>query len=235
MKKYLNVSIEDFLQSIVNSNTKNFRSDFEIDKQMFLAAAERNWKQDKVFLWMSRENGTHCVREYEAFIKDSAAHTTWKHYADTDSEHIVAYAVELTGYNNGVLFGNIYELDYKAHVADMINKAVEPLEVQKFFEDGFVSHAPLERSSYGYYTGLVEEHGSIIDSLFVPVDEERLTNILAAQGRERNTYSPAKISEHIVSQGSLDDVLSTAKKLSSASADADKSKIVIDKGREQII
>lgn len=232
MKKYLNVSIEDFLQKIVNSNTKNFRSDFEIDKQMLSAAAERDWKPGKVFLWLSRENGTHCVREYEAFIKDSTAYTTWKHCADTDSEQIVAYAVEVSGYNNGALCGNIYELDYKAHVAEMINKAVEPLEVQKFFEDGFVSHVPLDRSSYGYYAGLVEEHGSIVDSLFAPVDEARLTDILAAQGRERSKLSLAKTSERLVSQGSLDEVLATAKNLSSATAAGDKSKTAIDKGRE---
>lgn len=135
---------------------------------------------------LSRTNGTQCVKEYEAFIRDSGAYITWQYYASESSDHpIVACTIEITGLEDGVVMGNVYDLDYLAHAAEVEKRAVVPLEYEKTFEDGFVAHVPFDRSSSGYYQPLIEEHGTIVDSLAIPCDKEKLAFVLADQKRER--------------------------------------------------
>ena len=101
--------------------------------------------------------------------------------------------------------GNLYELDYLAH-AEMVKKnAVPAFEVVKTFEDGFVAQMSLDRSSYGYWLGFVEEHGAIVESRTLPEDKEMLGMILAEQKRERDKMTPAKDASRTV-----DDILADA-------------------------
>lgn len=187
MKKFLDVPVVDFLQKVVDDNTQNYCEDFELDKQIFAEVAAGGRLEGNVWLWMSRQHGTQCMSEKEVFVKNSPAYSTWN-YFDNDfvGESIKAYAVEVTGVKGDVVYGNVYELDYRAHVAEVVKNAVEPLEVRKVFEDGYVDHVSPERSCYAYYSGLVAEHGAIVDSLWVPLDEDELTCVLSAQKRARD-------------------------------------------------
>ena len=182
--KYMDVDVIAFLEEKMLGNTKHFQSDFDIDKQMLNRLVMNPCKEDKTLLWLSRSHGTQCQREFEAFIKDTAAHNTWKYYVNS-SEPIIAYAVELTGKENGIIRGNLYELDYPAHVALVTSKAVEPLERVSTFHDGFEHRTPHGRGSYVYYAPLVEEHGAIVHSLDLPRDKEAHAQILSEQKASR--------------------------------------------------
>lgn len=59
---------------------------------------------------MSCPSGTHCFRERDVFVKDTAAHNTWRFHKEQTRDPILAYAVELTGKVDGKLMGNLYEL-----------------------------------------------------------------------------------------------------------------------------
>lgn len=210
MKKYLNVNVIDFLQKVVDENTKHYKEDFEYDKAYFKkSVGKQHDRCSDSLLWLSRENGTLCVREFEAFIKDSPAHISWKYYAGDDfnvPENVVAYSVKLCEEKNGVVLGDIYELDYKMHVSEMIADAVPGHEVEKYFDDGYHMRAPLKESSYGRFASLIEEHGPIVDSLVVPESEDALIGVLRKQNMMRSKMPVAHINPP-----RLDDIISDAK------------------------
>lgn len=194
LRKYLDIEIVPFLREQMESNTVHYQSDFEIDQKILARGAASDRPEDKTYLWLSRPCGTHCVKEHDAFIQQSPAHNTWRFYAEQTRDPIVAFAVEITGRKNGDLHGNVYELDYRAHAAEVIRKAVAPLEVEKIFEDGFSMRFPLETGM----TGLREaahEHGQIMDSLYVPRDQDALSLVLTEQTMQRDKM---KLSQYLM-------------------------------------
>ena len=104
MVKFIDVDIIYCLKQIVKKNTVFFQTDFEIDKIIFKEYAESDNSEDKYWLWMARFHGTHCLRERDVFIKDTAEHNAWIYYEDSKSQHILSYAVEITGVYDGVIF-----------------------------------------------------------------------------------------------------------------------------------
>lgn len=195
LRKYMDVDVIALLEERMKRNTLHYQSDFQIDKEMIQRCAQSAKKEDKTLLWMSRLSGTFCHRESEVFTSDSSAHNTWHFYAEQMNDSILPCAVEIKGIQNGVVCGNVYDLDFKALSADITAKSVASLEVEKTFEDGFVDRVPIERSSYGYYAGLVEKHGSVVDSLSIPRDKEQLSAVLAQQKQNRDRMKEADISD----------------------------------------
>lgn len=185
-KKYMNVDVIAFLEEKMKSNTKSYQGDFEKDKDIFnrLVHSERN--EDKTLLWLSRSMGTQCVKENDAFVQGSEAYITWRFYADQISDSFIAFSVELTGMRDGVIYGNLYELDFFAHASEVAAKAVMPSAYIKTFEDGFVVEVPYDKSSYGYYLELVSDHGRIVDSLAEPQDKELHASIISEQKMKRS-------------------------------------------------
>ena len=204
MRKYLDVPVIEFLQKVVDENTESFQKDFEIDKVVFAEVADGGKMVGNVWLWMSRQHGTQCMCEQEVFVKDSPAYSTWCYY-DNDfvAESIKAYAVEVAGVKDGIVYGNVYELDYRAHVAEVRRRAVEGGMVHKVFQDGYVDQVSPERGCYGYYAPLVEEHGAIVDSLWAPKDELELLDVLRDQKRNRDKLRVGKYKQDVANVDKL--------------------------------
>ena len=112
MNKFENVDIFASLDAIMRQNTGFFQSDFDIDKEIIAKAAASPNREDKTLLWFCRPSGTHCFKERDVFLKDTAAHNTWCFYKEQTCDCVLAYAVELTGRERGKIKGNLYELDY---------------------------------------------------------------------------------------------------------------------------
>lgn len=193
-RKYMDVDIVAFLEKQMKDHVQHYQSDFDVDIKVINKAAASDRKEDKTLLWMGRIMGTHCLKEHDAFIRDTAAYSTWRYYAEQSREPIIAYTAEITGTVNGVIRGNVYELDYRAHAGEMLMFAVDPAEVEKTYQDGFVDRVPVGRSSYGYYVSLVEKHGPIIDSLTHPRDKKQHAAVLSQQKvlRELLKAAPSK-------------------------------------------
>ena len=113
--KFENMDLFASLEAIMKQNTGFYQSDLDIDKEIIAKAAASPHREDKTLLWFCRPSGTHCFRERDVFLKDTAPHNTWRFYMEQTSDRVLAYAIELTGKERGKIKGNLYELDYSKH------------------------------------------------------------------------------------------------------------------------
>ena len=127
--KFENVDLFASLNAVMKQNTGFYQSDLEIDKEIIAKAAASPRKEDKTLLWFCRPSGTHCFRERDVFLKDTAPHNTWRFYMEQTSDRVLAYAIELTGKERGKIKGNLYELDYSKHYERVKEKEL-PAEPQ---------------------------------------------------------------------------------------------------------
>ena len=137
MQKFKNVNVESFLEQVMKSNTKSHQDDFEVDKKMLKEAMLSDSPDEKYLVWLSRTNGTHCLRENDIFIKESTAYYTWQQWAEPKrDEKIIAFAIHITGSMDGKPVADVYELDYTAH-AEMVKKDALSSDVKVLhFEHG---------------------------------------------------------------------------------------------------
>ena len=105
LSKFDDVDVFASLSAILKQNTGFYQSDFDIDKSIITQAAASPQKEDKTLLWLCRPMGTHCFRERDVFLKDTAPHNTWRFYREQTSDRILAYAIELTGTEHGKVKG----------------------------------------------------------------------------------------------------------------------------------
>ena len=124
------------LEAIMKQNTAFYQSDFEIDKRILREAASRPAAEEKRLLWFSRPSGTCCFWERDVFLKDTRQHNTWRFYGEQTRDKILAYAVELTGKENGIIKGNLYELDYPQHFREVVEKSLPADNYTLLYEHG---------------------------------------------------------------------------------------------------
>ena len=136
LSKFENVDVIASLEAIMKQNTAFYQSDFEIDKRILREAASRPAAEEKRLLWFSRPSGTCCFRERDVFLKDTRQHNTWRFYGEQTRDKILAYAVELTGKENGIIKGNLYELDYPQHFREVVEKSLTADNYTLLYEHG---------------------------------------------------------------------------------------------------
>ena len=76
------ISLIAFLDEVVSRNTQHYKKDFELDAQKLRDALNSPYMDEWIFYFMSRPNGTWCVLERDAFLRDSDGYKIWTHYAD---------------------------------------------------------------------------------------------------------------------------------------------------------
>ena len=80
LSKFEDVDVFASLNAVLKQNTGFYQSDLEIDKEIIAKAAASPHREDKTLLWFCRPSGTHCFRERDVFLKDTAPHNTWRAY-----------------------------------------------------------------------------------------------------------------------------------------------------------
>lgn len=203
MRKYKNVDIVAALGAVVELNTVNYKSDFRYDIERFKEAVRHPDGENGRFLFMSRHSGTWCVKEREAYIKDSEAFNIWNGYAtilgDINSymssvivtDRILAYAVEIKGVENGHIKGDIYELDYRDHIRELSSVALPKHTVTAKYEDGTVLTLP-PKDHDGRRERLYYQHGKLLDYMPNPENENILRDILRqARDKRESESTPA--------------------------------------------
>jgi hypothetical protein len=189
----MNVDVIAALGAVVELNTEHYKSDFQYDIELFKRAASEPDGENSRLLWLSRQSGTECFAERDVYFKDCHAHNSWCYYADSGGG-VKAFAVEITGAENGSVKGNLCELDYPAHVRD-VKKAALPVEMVALkFKDGAELTLPFQRFN-AEFQALSREHGQLIDRRNEPQDSAALVAILADAHRERQderVYRPAE-------------------------------------------
>ena len=211
MNKFENVDELASLQQIMQQNTAAFQNDFDIDKKILTQAAKSKNAEDKVYLWFSRPNGTHCLRERDVFLRGTREHNTFRFYHEQTKERVLAYAVVLSGMESGKVKGSIYELDYAAKAELAIQTALRTDNNRLIYENGS-RELPKE---YRFEATPDREYGKFMRYEAVPHDPDTLRDLLRDESRKRERLKPGNFKEHI---GRLSDekVLAEAQRLSAA-------------------
>ena len=193
MNKFENVDIFASLDAIMRQNTGFFQSDFDIDKEIIAKAAASPNREDKTLLWFCRPSGTHCFRERDVFLKDTAPHNTWRFYMEQTSDRVLAYAIELTGKERGKIKGNLYELDYAKHYERVKEKELPADTVKLIYERG-EREIPAGR----FFNGNPDPQlGKFERFEAVPNDPDALQSLLQEERRSREQLPPGDFKAHI--------------------------------------
>ena len=193
LQKFENVDVVASLEAIMKQNTAFYQSDFDIDKQILQKAAVSLIPEDKRLLWFSRPSGTCCFRERDVFLKDTRQHNTWRFYGEQTHDTILAYAVELTGTEQGKIKGNLYELDYPQHFREVIEKSISADNYTLLYE-----HGELTKPAGQYFDGNTDPQlGKFIRFEAQPNDPEALKSLLGEQKKKRIQHTPGDFKSHI--------------------------------------
>jgi hypothetical protein len=193
MQKFENMDILACLDAVMKQNTGFYQSDFEIDKEIIHKAAASPDREDRTLLWLSRPSGTHCFRERDVFLKDTRPYNTWKFHGEQTRDRILAYAVELTGIENGKIKGNLYELDYPQHYERVKAKALPADTNALIYEYGRVEQ-PVKQ----WFNGNDHpQYGKFERFETQPNDPEALRDLLHEEKRSRDKLTPGDFKAHI--------------------------------------
>lgn len=191
MKRYENVDIIAALGKLVEQRVEHFKEDFDIDKNILRQAAKSTDSADKTLLWMCRTNGTHCLRESEAFIRDTRDHNTFRFYDEQTREEVAARVVVPKALVGDKVMGDLFEINYREHVAKVAKESISPLCVKLTFEDGFVAEAP-PRSYIEQARQHVSEHGKVEAIHTIPQDQVAHAALLSQLRNQRSRLPIAK-------------------------------------------
>lgn len=190
------------MEAIMKHNTKYYQSDFEIDKKILKEAAESAVKADKTLLWLSRTHGTHCFKERDVFLKNSCAYHTWLYYAHQSHEHVLAYAVEITGGSDGKLAGSLYHLDYEMHCRHVIETAIPVDHVKIIYEHG----CRIVPAGQHISVHTDSQMGKVVHLEEYPKDLDVLERILQEERAKRHLSKPVSIQAHMPALGKALDI-----------------------------
>lgn len=115
------------LYDVVQKNMTAYQGDFDIDVEILKEAAQKPDAEDRCFFWMCRPHGTWCVKEREAFLEGTNAHSIWTYY-DRDNERFKAFRIVVTGMENGRVMGELYPFDFTKQV-QRIKAAALPVDI----------------------------------------------------------------------------------------------------------
>lgn len=156
---------------------------FQYDQEMFLEGLE---KGERDFIWMTRESGTQCLSEKNAYLQETSGNHQCHFYLPNDD--VKAYFVHLDSMENGNLTGSFYPVN-KEQLLEHIDKnevhvgSVEILPSQG--ESFVVSYKEYEKECFGYG----EKYGGF-SKKYSPREEDaaRLDSALR-ENRRKRTHS----------------------------------------------
>lgn len=175
------------LERIVKLHTRHYQEDFELDKKLLTELCASATPDDHHVIWMSRVNGTHCLREREIFLMDSYENHVWQFYHEQLHDSVLAYAITLSGVENGKIKADIFPLDYPAYTERTKQLTCPVVCITAAFEDGTQRTFPY-RERRGQIAALTSAHGAVQCMTLHPESERELAMILRRErlARERN-------------------------------------------------
>lgn len=186
--KFEGVDILDSLGQIMELHTQHYKEDFDMDKELIPRLAASADPEDKHLLWMSRPCGTYTLREWEVYLEGSHDNRVWRFYHEQTKDEILAYALRLDGIQDGKVTGDIYPLDYHAHVERMKLLACPIEKAAVLFEDGTSFTVPCQNRR-PLMDELIPEHGKPKSIIYLPESERELTAIMRRERFKRNYHA----------------------------------------------
>ena len=175
------IDLIPFLARVMEENTKSYRTDFSYDVDTLTKSIQESNMEDRVFYWMSRPAGTWCVKEREAFLRGTGAHSIWTYYAD-QPEEIKAYRVTVTGRENGRIVGHVVPLNYQEQVRRVQNHALPATTMTLHYESGHAVTVPYQTPTQ-QITAVLPGHGGVCHIRYAPENEAELARIIMEEHR----------------------------------------------------
>ncbi|WP_339620205.1 DNA mismatch repair protein MutS [Eubacterium sp.] len=194
MKKKTDIDIISELAKLVDSHVHHYKEDFDIDRRLIAEAAKASLPEDKTLIWFCRENGTHCLRESQAFIQDTREHSTLRFYAEQSGEDITARVVVPKKVKGSKVIGDVFEVNFQSLAFKVANYSIAPMMTQMTFADGYQQEVPFHKSLRQAEL-LVQDHGRISSLHVVPADKQALSDILLKQKKTRDSLPEAQKKE----------------------------------------
>ena len=113
-------------------------------------------------------------------------------YGEQTRDHILAYAVTITGTEGGKIKGNLYELDYPQHFKHVAEQALPADTVTLHYEHGNRTQPTTQRFD-GYPD---PQLGEFIRGETQPNDPDALRFLLQQEQHERERLKPGDLGEH---------------------------------------
>ena len=116
-----------------------------------------------------------------------------KFYGEQTRDHVLAYAVELTGKVGGKIRGTLYELDYQQHFRHVIAEAVKADNLILHYEKG-----DKEQPAAQYFNGSpAPKLGAFLRYEAKPNEPENLREVLRQEQRSREPLAPGDFKSHV--------------------------------------
>ena len=193
MQRFDNVDVFASLNALMRQNTGFYQSDLEIDKEIIARAAASPDAADKTLLWLSRPSGTYCFKERDVFLKDTGPHNTWRFHKEQTRDRILAYAIELTGVEDGKIRGNLYELDYAQHYQRVKEQAVPADMVRLTY-----AYGDREQPAKEFFDASPDPRlGKYMHYETLPNDPAALREVLQAEKHSRDALTPGDFKAHV--------------------------------------
>lgn len=186
--RFEGVDILDSLEQIMELHTQHYKDDFDLDKELIPKLAVSGEPEDRRLLWLSRPCGTYTLREWEVYLEGSHANKVWKFYHEQTKDPVLAYALSIKDMQDGKVIGNIYTLDYGAHV-ERVKLLTCPIgKVAVLFEDGANITIPYQNQSQ-LINELMPTHGKPQSITGLPESERELAVILKRERLKRSYHA----------------------------------------------
>lgn len=191
--KFSNVDILSFMNEVVQRHTKYYASDFEIDKEILLEAAEKQEKQEKTFVWLCRECGTWCLQERNVFLKDTREYNTLKFYREQTTEPILAFIIEIMNVAATSVIGNVYALNYEEYFHHVLTVSLPTKSILFQYE-----HGCRIKDAEAIIDGYPDmEYGKFLSIQHQPYSQEELTGVLRREKQERKRFIEGNQQEYL--------------------------------------
>ena len=194
MRKKMDVDIYEELSKLVDTHVKHYKEDFDLDQRLIMQAAKSELPEDRTLIWFCRECGTHCLRESQAFVRDTREHTTLRFYAEQSGEDITARIIVPKFVKGKKVMGDVYEVNFRDLAFKVAQDSISPAMTRMAFADGFEQEVPFHKSLRQAEL-LVQEHGKITSLHVIPVDKEALADLLKQQKYRRERMPEAASEE----------------------------------------
>src|SRR5699024_7026420 len=175
MRKKMDVDIYEELSKLVDTHVKHYKEDFDLDQRLIMRAAKSELPEDRTLIWFCRECGTQCLRESQAFVRDTREHTTLRFYAEQSGEAITARIIVPKSVKGKKVMGDVYEVNFRDLANKVAQDSISPAMTRMAFADGFEQEVPFHKSLRQAEV-LVQEHGKIASLHVIPVDKEALAD-----------------------------------------------------------
>jgi len=204
-RRFMDVDIIGFLGQIAEKTIVHYPNDFNIDKEaLWKKAISENPASDR-FMWHCCSYGTHILPEDEVFTRSTGAYGYWVDYRPNEPD-MVGYAVEVTGYKDETVVGNVYDMgNYYSH-AQYVRETASVLDAVSLTYSnswGINAGKTITVPRYEYDNDrhrLMSESGNVTGIKYHPSESIRtMAGLLQAEKAKHMAMPIGSIQEHLES------------------------------------